>query len=391
LQKIFNLGCKLNQYEGFCLLEKFGGVPDLIIVNTCCVTKEAEIKSLKKFRYALKKYPGAKIIATGCACRIHPEKFSGAFRVIDHIQREELIQGIYPEPDRGRFFLKIEDGCNEECTYCIVAKIRNRIKSKRYEDIKREIQWAVDRGYKEIVLVGANIGLYGKEVGDSLIGLLRFLSGLEHLPRIRLSSLEPKFIDKELISVLKSLPFCRHFHIPLQSADDEILSRMKRGYDVKYLGTVIDLITTNFDDVAVGADIIVGFPGEDDGRFDNTRRFIEENPFTHLHVFPYSPRPGTEAYGLGDPVVHKVKKERLWVLKNLIHQKNHIFRKRLLNRIFSIITEEKNGSVSGVTDNYIRVKIAEKCGGNRLLSVKITEVTSDGTYGEVVSDSDIGG
>ncbi len=304
--------------------------------------------------------------------------------VIDNVVRNQLIKDVFPEPDRARFFLKIEDGCNGECTYCIVSKVRKKIESKPFDCVGKEIRWALAHGYKELVLVGANLGLYGIDMGGKLTDLLRFLHGLPNLPRIRLSSIEPRFVTPELIAHLKDLPVCRHFHIPLQSADDRILLKMGRDYDVGYLTRTIDLITTNFEDVSIGADIIVGFPGEDDENFLSTYRFIESNPLTHLHVFSYSPRPQTAAYNLGDPVKSNAKKERLGQLKDLIHDKYYKFRRGLAGKVFEIITEVKGNIVSGLTDNYIRVYVAGGYEKNRLLAVRITEVTGDKTLGEVV-------
>lgn len=385
MQKIFNLGCKLNQYEGFCLLKKYTNTDNLVIINTCCVTKEAEIKSLKKYRYAIKNYPQCKIIATGCLCRLSPEKFAQAHQVIDNVQRNDIIEDVLPEPKRARFFLKIQDGCNGICTYCIVSRIRQKLESKPIEKILKEISWAKSLGYKEIVLVGANIGLYGFDVGLNLIDLLKTLSTIRDLPRVRLSSIEPRFIHSEFVRIIKDLPICHHFHIPIQSADNNILSRMRRGYDNAFLSGIIDLISKNFNDVAIGGDIIVGFPGEQETEFINTYRFIDSNPFTHLHIFPYSPRPNTEAYGLGDPVTRAEKRQRLWQLKKNIEEKNYQFRQHLLNRRFSIILE-KNGAVfSGLTDNYIRVTIDGGYDANRLLEVRITNITKDKTYGDVMS------
>lgn len=365
------------------MLKNFSDIENLVIVNTCCVTKEAEIKSLRKFRQSLKRYPNSKVIATGCACRVYPEKFSAAYQVIDNVQRNSIIKGIFPDPGKARFFLKIEDGCNEKCTYCIVSKVRNKIESKTIDNIKEEIYWAISLGYKEIVLVGANIGLYGIDLGLHLIDLLQALKGIPDLPRIRLSSVEPKFIDAELIQCLKDFPVCRHFHIPIQSADDNILSRMRRGYDAAHLKRSLDLISRNFDDVAIGGDVIVGFPGEGEEEFLNTYKFIESNPFTHLHIFPYSPRPGTEAYDLGDPVLREEKKRRLWELKNLIAEKNYQFRKNLLGKTFNLIVETSADIISGLTDNYIRVEVNGDYDKNTLVKIKITDVSEDKTFGSM--------
>ncbi len=383
MQKIINLGCKLNQYEGFCLAKKFAGTQDLIIVNTCCVTREAATKSLRKFRSSKRHYPNHRIIATGCACRLAPEKFKMADQVIDNVQRNELIKGVFPTPEKSRYFLKIQDGCNEVCSYCIVAKLRDKVESKSIKDIIEEIEWAVSWDYQEVVLVGANIGLYGSDVGQELIDLLKALSKISGLPRLRLSSLEPKFVSEDLIRCLKDLPFCRHFHLPIQSADNRILIAMKRHYDIVYLKKAASLITRNFTDVALGADIIVGFPGEMENEFENTYKFIERQPFTHLHIFPYSPRPLTSAYILGDPVDRKTKRQRLWRLKDLIKNKNYEFREKLTGKTFDIIVEKNADMISGLTDNYIRVEVNGDYDKNALIRIEITNVSDDKTQGVI--------
>ena len=232
-------------------------------------------------------------------------------------------------------------------------------------------------------MVGANIGLYGSDVGQELIDLLKALSKIPGLPRLRLSSLEPKFVSENLIRCLKDLPFCRHFHLPIQSADNRILIVMKRHYDIVYLKKTVSLIVKNFNDVALGADIIVGFPGEMENEFENTYKFIEKQPFTHLHIFPYSPRPLTSAYILGDPVDRKTKRQRLWQLKDLIKKKNYEFRKRLLGKSLDLVIEGGGGVCKGLTDNYIRVVI-EKSNKAKKALVQVTRVTEDKTFGVVI-------
>ncbi|MEO0142431.1 MAG: radical SAM protein [candidate division WOR-3 bacterium] len=381
---LYNLGCKLNQYEGICLLEKFSNQKNIVIVNTCCVTREAEIKSKKRLRAAIRKFPGYKIVATGCACQLKSESFSQADEIIDNIQRNEIIRGIFPNPQRARYFLKIEDGCNEPCSFCVVPKLRKRIESKPFSVIKEEIAWARYLGFNEIVLVGANIGLYGIDISSSLIELLRTLANLPDLPRIRLSSIEPRFVNAELIGCLKDLPFCRHFHIPIQSGDDRVLAIMRRGYNHRHLIEIFDLIAANFKGFALSGDVIVGFPNEDNDAFNNTLKLIKENPFTHLHIFPYSLRQVTEAYTLGDPVSILEKKKRLWLLKELIKEKNFEFRRGMLGKVYGAIVEKKNGNTIGLTDNYVRVRISETRQERELVSLRIVKVEKELTQGEVV-------
>ncbi|UCC12776.1 MAG: radical SAM protein [candidate division WOR-3 bacterium] len=386
MKKLINLGCKLNQYEGYCLLKRYSGAEDVVVVNTCCVTHEAEIKSLKKYRYALRTFKNATVIVTGCLCRMYPEKFSGAHQIIDNVARNALIADVLPTPERSRYFLKIEDGCVSTCTFCVVRNVRQVVESKSLEDVEREIGWAVAHGYHEIVLVGANIGLYGRERGLSLATLLEHLATIPDMPRIRLSSLEPSFVTPDILKRLRDIPFCRHIHIPIQSADDEVLGRMGRPYRAADLDMTVELISSQFDDIAIGADVIVGFPGEDRPAFERTAEFIEQHPFTHIHVFTYSPRPGTEAFTCGDPVPHHEKKRRSRYLYGMVREKNYAFRKTLQEKAFDIVLEKTGPRCAGLTDNYVRV-LLERCpvpGG--VVRALITDVTRTQTTGQVVPD-----
>ncbi|MGQ9464200.1 MAG: MiaB/RimO family radical SAM methylthiotransferase [bacterium] len=377
-----NIGCKLNQYEGYCLYEKFRAECDVVIVNTCCVTYEAEIKSLKKLRQAKRLFPSHKIIVTGCLTQLRPEIFN-EYSIINLEERNNITKETFPLPAKSRYFLKIEDGCNQSCTFCVVSRLRKNIQSKPLEKVKQEIIWAYDNKFKEIVLVGANIGLYGMDIDTSLIELFKAIAKMQNLPRIRLSSLEPKFLNLELIAALKDLPFCRHFHIPVQSGDDKILQLMGRSYNKQDLHNIFELITRNFSDVAIGADIIVGFPGEAESEFNNTFELIKSSPLTHLHIFPYSPRPITPIYKVGDSVSLREKKKRLWALKELIAEKNYQFRSSMVEKTLAVIIEKKNGLTKGLTDNYLRVNIDKPCPERNLINVKITRVTKKEIFGVV--------
>jgi threonylcarbamoyladenosine tRNA methylthiotransferase MtaB len=304
--------------------------------------------------------------------------------VIDNIERASMIHDVFPLPQRARYFLKIQDGCTEKCTYCVVAKVRDRLESRSPGSITREIEWAKANGFKEIVLVGANIGLYGAENGSSLEDLLSHLSKVRDLPRIRLSSCEPKYISPGLIERLKAIPFCRHFHVPIQSADDRVLERMGRGYDRAFLKERISMITGDFPDAAIGADVIVGFPGESEREFENTCEFIREERFMHLHVFPYSPRPVTEAFRLGDEVTYHEKKRRLWRLRDLIKVKNREFRQAMLGKTFTAVIERHAARAYGLTDNYVRAEINGDAPEKELVMIEITGLEGDRTFGRVV-------
>jgi threonylcarbamoyladenosine tRNA methylthiotransferase MtaB len=387
VKKLINLGCKLNQYEGFCLLKRFSDAGDIVIVNTCCVTREAEVKSLKKYRRALREYRGATVVVTGCLCRMYPDKFPEADHVIDNVARNVLIADLLPEPARSRYFLKIQDGCTSTCTFCVVSRIRQVVQSKSFTGIDREIRWAVSRGYHEIVLVGANIGLYGADSGTSLAALIEHLSHIPVLPRVRFSSLEPTFVTEDVLTRLRYIPFCRHIHIPVQSADDGVLTRMGRDYGAADLDVVIERLTRHFDDIAIGADIIVGFPGEDEAAFERTAAFIGRHPFTHLHVFTYSPRPGTPAFTDGDPLPPHEKKRRSRQLSALIDDKNYSFRKTLVGRVFDVVLEDARPRQEGLTDNYIRILLDDCPVSEGIVSARITEVTRTETVGRVVAET----
>lgn len=381
---LYNLGCKLNQYEGHALCAAFADDADVVIVNTCCVTREAEIKSLRRLRHCRRKYPGKKLVATGCLCLLHPEKFAEADRIISLPDRNKLIDRSFPKPEKSRYFLKIQDGCTEPCTYCIVPRVRPKLESKDIPDILREIAWVRENGFGEVVLVGANIGLYGQEQGRDLAGLIQTLAGHDIQPRVRLSSIEPRFLTPELLSALAALRVCRHFHIPIQSADDSVLKAMGRRGDRSALDLTINRIAKAFPEAAIGADIIVGFPAEDEAAFLRTYEFIREKPFTHLHVFPYSPRPGTQVESLGDPVPAAVKKERRLRLQKLIHDKHLEFRRALAGQILDAVVERNSlGEMSALTDNYLWVRIAGSHPSGARIKVKITVVEPHVTAGMV--------
>ncbi len=327
--------------------------------------------------------PGARIIATGCACRIDPQKYNKAFKTIDNIERLALIKDIKPEPEKARYFLKIQDGCNCQCNYCIVPTVRDRIISKNLNEVINEIAWVQKRQYREVVLVGANLGLYGYHEDWSLIDLCHELARIPKLPRIRLSSIEPSFLTSDLLDAFQLIPLCPHFHIPIQSADDYVLEQMGRTYSAANLEQRLILLSDKFNRPALGADIIVGFPGEDDISFNNTYRFVERNKFTHLHVFPYSPRPGTRAWTMNDPVPSQVKKNRLHALYDLIKGKQQRFKESMIGLEVDVIFDRSGPRSSGLTDNYLRVFIDKKVKLGSIYKVKITSA-QDLLLGKIV-------
>lgn len=361
---------------------------DAIIVNTCCVTRTAERKSRQRFRWASRKFPGRPVIVTGCACQLDPVAYAGAAEIIGIDQRNREIKGVFPAARRSRYFLKIQDGCNEPCTYCIVPRVRTSVISKPWSEIRAEIDWATRQGFPEIVLVGANIGLYGHEQAGNLNGLLQLLAGTSSLPRLRLTSLEPRFVNRELIRGLARIPVCDHFHLALQSADDRILNAMGRTYRRVDLETILAALRDNFPDALLGADIIVGFPGEDEEAFSVTRDFIAHQPnLVHLHVFPYSLRPGTRAEVLGDPVPRGVKRQRLSCLNALIKTKHDQFQRRFIGQTLSVVViRPEAGLTCTLTSNYLTVYVPDPPAGARHFRVRVERIESGRLIGRTVKE-----
>lgn len=359
-----------------------------VIVNTCCVTRTAERKSRQRYRWARRKFSDRPVIVTGCACQLDPAAYAGADEIIGIDQRNREIKGVFPVSRRSRYFLKIQDGCNEPCTYCIVPRVRTSVVSKPWPEIQAEIDWAVCQGFPEIVLVGANIGLYGRDQAGDLNRLIQLLAGVSSLPRLRLTSLEPRFVNRELIRNLARIPVCDHFHLALQSADDRILEAMGRTYRRSDLETILTDLRENFPEALLGADIIVGFPGEDEEAFSATRDFIARQPnLVHLHVFPYSPRPGTRAEELGDPVPPGLKRQRLSCLKALIKKKHDEFRCRFLGRTLSVVAiRPEAGLTSTLTSNYLTVHVPDPPAGARCFLVRLERLESGRLIGVAVKE-----
>ncbi|MEO0099255.1 MAG: radical SAM protein [candidate division WOR-3 bacterium] len=356
-----NVGCRLNYAELDYLASYFqekgnGGREDFILINTCAVTQEAERKSLSLIRRYGKNRP---VIVTGCLVGIAREKIEnlpGVYRVLDLAEKEKLIENILPLPSRRRALVKVVDGCPGLCTFCVVPEIRGReIRSKPEEVIFSEISFLVARGFSEIVLTGLNLGLYGKERNSSLTSLLWRI--FENCPgdfRVRLSSLEPDTIDLPLIKACASLPVCRHLHLAIQSFHRETLRRMGRRYQPEEVKDKIALIISEIPEVNLGCDIIVGFSGEGEEAFLETKKALEEIPFGYFHIFPFSPRPKTPAFSLPDDVPKGEKKKRVRVLWELGRRKRKSYEERFFGRELWAV-EEREGMA--VTDNYIRVKV----------------------------------
>ena len=371
--RVITVGCRLNQAEGNRLanlslvLEQNSVLgSDLIIVNTCAVTREATSTSWKMIRRCINnsilKNKNSKLIVTGCLATIERDKMlstPGIDAVITQKEKVDLLE-LNKNPaallnnNRSRPNVKIQDGCPNQCSFCIACTIRGKPKSVVPRAVLDEITVLSNAGYQEIVLTGLNLGSYGIDIDYSLAELLESFDYNSY--RIRLSSIEPETITDELLDLWQTKRLCRHLHIPLQSGDDRILKQMRRKYTVDEYRRLFNKVFERISGVNIGADVIVGFPGEDEPAFNNTLKLIEELPLGYLHVFPYSPRPGTESAKFIDNVKPEEKKERVRILREISIRKRQLLKNQFINRTLEVVAEENN---IGLTDNYIRVSIPE--------------------------------
>ncbi len=418
--KIITLGCKVNQYESSFFHEallKHGFFeddqrPHIAIINTCIVTQTASHQSRQEIRKAVRENPEALVVATGCYAQTFPDELAqiqGLDLIIGNSLKSRLPELLlHPEtpehkriynkpfspgapfdilpvsrfPNRSRAFLKIQDGCEACCTYCIVPRSRGHYRSMPSADVLKQMESFADQGYKEIVLTGIHLGKYGLDLGENknLNQLLKAV-GKEDFPfRIRLSSLEVNEIDDELIEMVASEQWlCRHFHVPLQSGDGSLLKRMNRHYSPMDFRRVIQTIYDKIPHAAIGVDVICGFPGEDESMYDNTYGLIKDMPVSYLHVFPFSPRPGTAAASFEGRLDSSVIKKRASGMRTLGKEKRNMFYKSCVKHVFPVLPEdwyeEEEGLIKGRTDNYLPVIFPMNKRLNRFISVLIEKNT----------------
>ncbi len=416
------LGCKINQFETDALQQDllsrgntvvpFEAEADVYIINTCSVTAKSDTQSRQVIRSAVRRGNGANIVVTGCFAEIRTEeikKMPGVGLVIGNRDKKLIGDRIMSSvsissPDsmpaserilnalhtRTRGFLKIQDGCDNRCAYCIVPLARGGSRSATPGDVLHEFKCLVARGCPEVVLTGVHIGTYGSDLGNgiNLTEMLKTLIMSRGRTRIRLSSIEPNEITREMIRYLGQ-GLCRHLHIPLQSGDDTILASMKRNYTSRFYEDLLEKIANQVPGIALGADIIVGYPGEGEREFQNTMCLVERSPLTHLHVFSYSPRPGTPAAEMKDQVPDRIKKERSMSLRALGMKKNLLFRKSHQGSELDVVVEDKldrdTSMLTGLTDNYIRVMIFGAKTGDigKKINVRVKEVNEQGNIGYI--------
>ena len=411
---IETLGCKLNQAEsellvgqfleaGFRLVGPRDGA-DIYILNTCTVTHIADRKSRHLLRLARRQNPDALVVATGCYAERAPQELAqigGIDLVIGNGGKPNLLQAVEgnstclslkgkriskPVRFRTRSFVKIQDGCNHFCSYCIVPSVRGREYSVPMGHVVEEIRARVASGYREVVLTGINIGTYGQD-GAGLRHLLERILADTGVERLHLSSLQPQDVSPELLSLWRGGRLCRHFHLPLQSGSETVLRRMRRRYGLADYHRAVSLLRQAVPGVAVTTDIIVGFPGESDGEFEESYQFCREIGFAAMHIFPYSPREGTAAARMPGQVEGRVKKERGRRMAELARSSAHRFRERFLGRTMAVLWERElaGGVWSGLTDNYLRVFVSSDAPlTDQLLPVQLVGMHNQGLQGLLV-------
>ena len=400
------LGCRTNQHdtaEMQTLLEKEGFVmvnqrekADAYVINTCTVTQKSDTSSRQAVKKSLELNPDALVVFTGCYAQLNPEEaaalpgldlvlgnadkleiaklLKAKLRlwkkseiteiVMSDIHKKRIFRTIPVKSFQGitKAFIKVQTGCNEKCSFCTVVRARGKSVSDNRRNILNNIQEAINSGFKEITLTGINLGTWGMDTGETFSSLVQDIIQLPGDFRVRLSSINPMEIDNDLIRLIaETEKICSHLHVPLQSGNNKILKQMRRNYTREQYIEVIHRAINAIPNLGLGADVIVGFPGETDAAFENTRNLIEELPFSYLHVFSYSPRRGTEANDYKDDIPGNIKKERNKILTQLIEEKGLEFRNKSLNTIATVLIEnqrDKNsGKLKGHTDNYIPISL----------------------------------
>ena len=409
-----SFGCRVNQAEVFFWADKLqeGGLryerdcfqSELVIVNSCTVTSRADRDVRKFVRNLLRVKPEARVIVTGCYVERAPQEWREwphLWRIYSNQNKERIIQDILSSLDskqkeavlryRSRALVKIQDGCNYACTFCIVPRVRGKSVSLKKEKILTQIRKFLSQGFREMVLTGIHICHYGLDLcpPTSLLKLLNEIESLEGLGRIRLSSLDPRLLPFSLAEhIVASQKICPHFHLSLQTGSDRILARMGRKIRVKRYQEILSYFRHKSPQASLGADIIAGFPGEREQDFAQTYRFLEDSPLTYFHVFSYSPRPGTPA-AEWPQVPERVKKERAKCLRRLSAKKNFEFRRSFLGQELKAIIIKKGRDWSQLlTSNYIKV-LGMDCSipEGEEVRIKITEVCPQKTEGKIIFPS----
>lgn len=427
----YTLGCKVNQYETEAMLEMFkkdGYVQvesedfaDVYVINTCTVTHMSDRKSRQYIRRMKKKNPDAIIAVVGCYSQVSPEEIldieevnlvmgtnerrqiveeikkidaSKKVSTVDDIMKVRAFEEIEISQSNGktRAFMKIQDGCDRFCTYCIIPYARGgKVRSRNIDSILEEANKLANNGYKEIVLTGIHVASYGKDLRQeqiTLLNVIKEIDKIDGIKRIRLSSVEPVLFTDEFVSeVSKMEKVCPHYHLSLQSGCDETLKRMNRRYTTKEYKTIVDRLRENIPNVAITTDVIVGFPGETNDEFNKTYEFLKDIELSQMHIFKYSPRKGTPAATMENQIDPQMKQFRSEKLLSLDKENFNKFASKFIDKELDILFESNvvDGMYEGLTTNYIRVVVqSEKDIQGKILKVKITKVKEEYVEGILV-------
>jgi threonylcarbamoyladenosine tRNA methylthiotransferase MtaB len=403
---IATLGCKTNQFESAAMEERlrdagyqiipFEEGAELVVVNTCTVTTSTDSQSRNLIRRARRLNLDCRVIVTGCYAQIDPEAIRaipGVAMVIGNDEKKDLLRYLAEEQEdqliavgnpstgrgtsplslstfteRSRAFVQIQNGCDAFCSYCIIPYARGSSRSLEVDEVLRQVRKLADHGFPEVVLTGIHMGAYGQDLQpkSNLLELVRLIEADIELPRLRLGSIEPTEIPDQLIDLMAcSDRLCPHLHIPLQAGDNNVLQRMNRHYGVQFFHELIMRIHDKLPEAAIGLDVIAGFPGETETEFEHTCRLIESLPVSHLHVFPFSRRPGTPAADMAGQLSGDLIKERCSILRSLGEEKNRQFAEKFIGRVLEVVVEggEKGGLGRGLARNYLNVYFP---GGSKL-------------------------
>lgn len=426
------LGCKVNQYDSDAMRTLFihrgykpvehSEVADVYIINTCSVTSIGDRKSRQVIRKIRRNNPDAVIAATGCYAQVAPEELEkmgdvdvivghqNRNKIVDYIEEAEKSEKtvnavkdimaireyenltVDPEGEvKARAFVKVQEGCDNYCTFCIIPYARGRLKSRKQEDAVDEIKKLIEKGYREVVLTGIHLGNYGKDLrnGTSLSTLVSELLKIPNLLRIRLGSIESVELSDELINIIKNEKrVCHHLHLPLQSGSDAVLKSMNRHYRLRQYKDLIAMLREKIPNLALTTDLIVGFPGETEENFKETLNTLHELKFSAIHVFPFSKRTGTPAAMYPNQITNEEKKKRVHRVQELEKKISKEFRSEFLNKIVHVLAENKKEEYfEGFSDEYIRVTIkGENVKRGHLYSVIVEEVTDEGLIGRVIEE-----
>lgn len=431
----YTLGCKVNQADTASMenlflrsghqLVSFDGEADVYIINACVVTNTGQRKSRQTIHRAIRKNPNALIVVTGCYPQTAAEEvkaIAGVDMIIGNQDRAQIVQLVEERlahrqtdtldavhkltastafeemaagdiTDKTRAFLKIQEGCNQFCTYCIIPYARGPLRSRSLESIRTETQRLISAGFKEIVLIGIHLGCYGKENpdGPTLYDAVKTVLDVPGVQRLRLGSLESVEVETRLLTLMQEdARFCRHLHLPLQSGCDKTLQAMHRPYTTAKFKTLLADIKTKVPDIAITTDVIAGFPGETEADFETTCKFAESCGFTKMHIFPFSARKGTPAEKFSGAVTEAVKKERADILGRIDETMHKAFLQAMVGQTAEVLFEQPAGEdyFEGLTGNYQRVFV--KSGGRNLggeiLPVKITAFDGEKLLGEIIKD-----